>query len=86
MEGDNTTFDHLTLSLEMYTNSNNSNWELASMTVNYKATIPGEGASTLEQVIEQTDPIDVAPRRGYFNYAVQLVCSKVRLCWVYSRV
>ena len=80
MDADNATFERLTLSLEMHTNSNNSKWELASMTVNYKATLSGEGASTLEQVIEQTDPIDVAPRRGYFLNAVELVCTKVCVC------
>ena len=36
MEAGNATFERLTLSLEMHTNSNNSKWELASMTVNYK--------------------------------------------------
>jgi len=88
MEADNATFDHLTLSLELHTNSNNSKWELASMSVNYKATLSGEGASGAELVIEQTDPIDVAPRRGYFLNAVELVCTKgyticspTWLCW-----
>ena len=73
MEADNATFERLSLSLEMRTNSNDSKWELAAMTVDWRADL----ASGLKNIVEQTDEIDVMPRRGYFSNAVQTVCTKV---------
>ena len=79
MEADNATFERLALSLEMHTNSNDSKWELAAMTVSWRADLSGGlgDPNDLEKVIEQTDEIDVMPRRGYFSNAVQTVCTKV---------
>ena len=79
MDADNATFERLALSLEMHTNSNNSKWELAAMTVDWKADLnSGLGdPDDLEKIIEQTDEIDVMPRRGYFSNAVETVCTKV---------
>ena len=67
MESNNGTFDQLTLSLELQTNTNKSEWELAAMTIKYK----------IDSAEEQTDDVDVAPRRGYFLNAIEAVCAKV---------
>ena len=74
MEADNATFERLALSLEMRTNPNDSKWEVAAMTVDWRADLSGSG---LKNIVEQTDEIDVMPRRGYFSNAVQTVCTKV---------
>ena len=67
MKGVNVTFEHLALRLELITNTNKSEWELANMTVSYKT----------NSSEEQTDTIIVAPRRGYFLNQTEPVCAKV---------
>ena len=65
MKGENITFEHLALVLELHTNTNKSEWELANITVNYKT----------NSSEEHTD--NITPRRGYLLNQTEPVCAKV---------
>ena len=65
MKGENITFEHLALVLELHTNTNKSEWELANIIVNYKT----------NSSEEHTD--NITPRRGYFLNQTEPVCAKV---------
>ena len=67
MKGINVTFKHLTLKMELLTNTTKGEWELANMTVKYKT----------NSSEEQTDAINVAPHRGYSLNQTEAVCAKV---------